>query len=65
MLFIVVDASTSPVYGMDKTNKQPSVKEATDVMSGVELHHYNAASITCLKPLCTIWGKSCPHQKIP
>ena len=30
MVVIMVDASTTPVYGMDKSNKQPSMAEAMD-----------------------------------
>ena len=56
MVVIMVDASTTPVYGMDKTNKQPSMAEAMDAMSGVQLHRYNAASIDLIKTALNRWA---------
>lgn len=53
---IAVDASTSPVYAMDETNKQPSMKEAMSAMSGVQLHRYNAASIDLLQNSLFKWA---------
>jgi NTE family protein len=40
---------------MDKTNKQPSMEESMDAMSGVQLHRYNAASIDLIKTALNRW----------
>ena len=65
MVLIVVDASTSPVYGMDKTNKQPSMEETMDAVSGVKLHRYNAASIDLVKTAYHRWEDEMSTQESP
>ncbi len=52
---IAVDASTSPVYAIDETNKQPSIKETMSAMSGAQLHRYNDASIDLLENSLLKW----------
>ena len=52
---IAVDASTSPVYAMDETNKQPSMIKTMSAMSGVQLHRYNEASISLLENSLFKW----------
>ena len=65
MVLIVVDASTSPVYGMDKTNEQPSMIETMDAVSGVQLHRYNAASIDLVKTAYQRWADEISTQESP
>lgn len=57
-VLITVDASTTPVYSMDETNKQPSMKESMSAMSGVQLHRYNAASIDLVKGALNKWSNT-------
>ena len=64
-VLIVVDASTSPVYGIDKTNKQPSMEETMDAVSGVQLHRYNAASIDLVKTAFHRWADEMSTQESP
>ena len=63
---IAVDASTSPVFAIDETNKQPSIKETMSAMSGVQLHRYNEASINLLKNSLFKWtnGLSTPESPV-
>lgn len=56
IVMIVVDASTSPVYGMGKTNKQPSMEKTMSAVSGVQLHRYNTASIDLVETAFHKWA---------
>ncbi len=62
---ISVDASTSPVYAMGETNKQPSMKESMSAMSGVQLHRYNAASIDLVKSAIYRWADDLSTPESP
>jgi NTE family protein len=66
LVVITIDASTSPVYAMDETNRQPSIREAMSAMSGVQLHRYNNASIDLLQNALFRWTKvmSTPEQPV-
>ena len=62
---ITVDASTSPVYAMDETNKQPSIKATMSAMSGVQLHRYNEASISLLENSLFKWTNGLSEPESP
>lgn len=65
LVVISVDASTTPVYEMGKTNKQPSMLEAADAMSGVQLHRYNAASIDLVETALHKWAEDLSTPESP
>jgi len=52
---ISIDASTSPVYEMDETNKQPSIAHSIGALSGVQLHRYNAATLELIETALYDW----------
>jgi len=52
---ISIDASTSPVYEMDQTNKQPSIAHSIGAMSGVQLHRYNTATLELIENALYNW----------
>jgi NTE family protein len=52
---ISIDASTSPVYEMDHTNKQPSIGHSIGAMSGVQLHRYNTATLELIENSIYDW----------
>ena len=62
---IAVDASTSPVYAMDETNKQPSMIKTMSAMSGVQLHRYNEASISLLENSLFKWTNGLSEPESP
>ena len=62
---IAVDASTSPVYAIDETNKQPSIKATMSAMSGVQLHRYNKASINLMENSLYKWTSSMSTPESP
>ncbi|MDX1402134.1 MAG: patatin-like phospholipase family protein, partial [Kiloniellales bacterium] len=66
LVFISVNASTSPVTDMDITNKQPSIVEAVNAMAGVQLHRYNTATIELIKNQLGRWAEdlSEPDHKV-
>jgi len=64
-VFITVDASTTPVYEMDETNKQPSMKNAMSAMSGVQLHRYNSASIDLVDTTLSRWAENMSTPENP
>ncbi len=55
LAIISIDASTSPVYEMDGTNKQPSIAHSIGAMSGVQLHRYNAATLELIETTLYDW----------
>jgi len=64
-VLITVDASTTPVYEMDETNKQPSLENAMSAMSGVQLHRYNAASIDLVQTAFHKWAEDLSTPENP
>jgi len=52
---ISIDASTSPVYAMDETNKQPSIAHSIGAMSGVQLHRYNTSTLELIETALADW----------
>ena len=55
LVLIVVDASTTPVYEMDETNKQPSLKQSIGAVTGVQLHRYNTATLELVSDSVKLW----------
>jgi NTE family protein len=64
-VLITVDASTTPVYDIDATNKQPSIKNTMSAMSGVQLHRYNAASIDLVENALHKWAETISTPEKP
>ncbi|MCU7933186.1 MAG: patatin-like phospholipase family protein [Candidatus Thiodiazotropha sp. (ex Codakia rugifera)] len=57
IVLISVNASTNPEPEMDKSNKQPSLEEALNAMSDVQLHRYNAATLELMKETLAHWAQ--------
>ena len=55
LVIISIDASTSPVYEMDETNKQPSIAHSIGAMSGVQLHRYNTSTLELMENTLDEW----------
>ena len=62
---IAVNASTSPIFTMDGTNKQPAIKETMSAMSDVQLHRYNEASINLLENSLLRWTAALSTPESP
>ncbi len=58
LAIISIDASTSPAYEMDETNKQPSIAHSIGAMSGVQLHRYNASTLELMENTLHEWQES-------
>ena len=57
VLFISVDASTTPVPKMDSSRKQPSLKETIGAVSDVQLHRYNTDTMDLMDKSLTRWAR--------
>jgi len=57
VVVISVNASTNPVPEMDKTTKQPSMLNAMNAMSGVQLHRYNSSTQKILESNLSDWAE--------
>jgi NTE family protein len=55
VVFLSVNASTEHKSGMDKTTEQPSMLEAMNAMTDVQLHRYNAATVDKVKESLDAW----------
>ncbi|MCU7871991.1 MAG: patatin-like phospholipase family protein [Candidatus Thiodiazotropha sp. (ex Lucinoma borealis)] len=66
IVLISVNASTNPEPEMDKSNKQPSLEEALNAMSDVQLHRYNATTLELMKETLARWAQelSTPKQLV-
>jgi len=66
LVIISVNASTSPVTDMDGTNRQPSIVEAVNALSGVQLHRYNTATLELIETQFGLWAEelSAPDHKV-
>lgn len=62
---IAIDASTTPVYAMDETNKQPSIKESIGAVTGVQLHRYNTATLELLEVSLRNWAADLSSESDP
>ena len=54
---IAIDASTAPVYEMDQTTRQPSIKDSIGAVSGVQLHRYNTATLELMQVSLETWSE--------
>jgi len=66
VVVISVNASTDPVFDMDESNKQPSMIESMNAVTGVQLHRYNTASIALVDDGLHRWAKelSSPDETV-
>ena len=65
IVLITVDASTSPVFEMDKTNKQPSMKQTISATTGIQLHRYNSATIDLVQTSLNSWAETMSKPEKP
>ena len=63
---ISVDASTTPQNTIDKTSQHPSLFEAANAMSDVQLQRYNVSTIDVMKKSMKRWANqlSTPKQRV-
>lgn len=66
IVVISVNASTDPEPEMDKSNRQPSLKETINAMSDVQLHRYNAATLSLIENSLKRWSEevSTPEHQV-
>ncbi len=64
-VLISVDASTTPIYDMGKTNESPSFSQTISAMSGVQLHRYNVASLALLETALSEWTEEVSKPENP
>lgn len=55
VVFLSVNASTEHKSDIDKTTEQPSMLDAINAMTDVQLHRYNAATVDKVKESLNIW----------
>jgi len=65
IVVISVNASTDPEPEMDASNKQPSLKETINAMSGAQLHRYNTATLELMKQSLARWAKELSTPERP
>lgn len=58
VVFISVNASTEPVSELGSSNKQPSIIQTINAMSDIQLHRYNAATVSLLQDRLADWASS-------
>jgi len=65
-VIISVDASTTPQNLIDQTNQHPSLFEAANAMSDVQLQRYNVSTIDVMKKSMARWADqlSTPEQRV-
>lgn len=65
-VIISVNATTTPKYLMDGTNRHPSLVESANAMSDVQLHRYNVSTIDLMKKSVVRWTDqiSTPKRKV-
>ncbi len=56
IIIISVNASTEPDYAINRSNRVPPVGEVVGMMSGVQLHRYNADTLAVLPCLLTCFS---------
>ncbi len=66
LVLLSVDAATDPQSTMDKTTLQPSISEAINAMSDVQLRRYSADTISLMKASLKRWAAeiSTPQQRV-
>jgi NTE family protein len=58
LVLVSVNASTDPEPEMDRTNRQPSLRETVNAMSDVQLHRYNTATIELMRTSLDRWAQA-------
>ena len=56
LLVISVNASTSPQYGIESTNKMPTIENTLNAVSDIQLHYNNTATLERLKSSIKRWS---------
>lgn len=56
LIFIAIDASTSPDFDMDSTNKQPSLAKSMSAVTGIQLHRYNVDTLSLVHGALNEWS---------
>jgi NTE family protein len=66
VVLISVNASTDPIPEMELTNKLPSLRQTVSAVSDVQLHRYNAATLTLIDNNLQQWSRelSTPNQTV-
>ncbi|TXL12735.1 hypothetical protein BMR04_15070 [Methylococcaceae bacterium HT3] len=66
IIIISVNASTNPEPQIDKTNKQPSLKDTINSITDIQLHRYNAATLSLMEKFISRWSKelSTPEKAV-
>jgi NTE family protein len=54
-VFIVVNASTDPGYGIASTVKEPTIEQTVAAVSDIQLHRYNASTIDLMRHSLQRW----------
>jgi len=57
MVVISVDASTQVEPEMDKSNKQPSLRETMGAVTSIHLHRYNTATLSLMNDSLKRWAQ--------
>jgi NTE family protein len=65
MVIISVNAAIDPVIEMDKSTRQPSILEALDALSGVQIRRYNAATLALVKNKLDDWSQQVSTPERP
>jgi NTE family protein len=65
LVLLSVDASTEPEPEMDRSKKNPSLKETIGAMSDVQLHRYNAATIELMRKSLHRWARELATPERP
>lgn len=53
---IVVDASTDAAHGIAEHNDEPSIDQAVNAMSDIQLHRYNASTVELMRNSMQRWN---------
>lgn len=59
---IVVDASTDAVHGIAERNDEPSIDQAVNAMSDIQLHRYNASTLELMRGSMQRWNSELSSQ---
>lgn len=65
VVVISVNASTSVEPEMDRSNKQPSLEETIDAVTDIQLHRYNAATLSLMDDSVKRWAQALSTPAAP
>ncbi|MEZ5651583.1 MAG: patatin-like phospholipase family protein [Burkholderiaceae bacterium] len=57
LVLMTVNAATVPEPAMDRSNRQPSLEEAANAVSDVQIHRYNAATVNLMRRSLSQWAR--------